>query len=224
MARLRADGSLDPSFDPGLGFNQTVRDIAAQADGQLVLVGDFTQLNGASQNYVARLAGVSSANGGELGFSAANYRVLESGSVTSIEVRRTGNRSGSVTVAYATSNGTANAGNYTPQSGTLVFAANETAKTFTIPIRRNNLAEDDRTVNLTLSSPTGGAVLGAQPTAVLTVVNVDKNTNPGGLDIAFRGGLNNQVTAITVGTDGKILLGGDFSVAGGGECANASPA
>jgi len=77
---------------------------------------------------------------------------------------------GIVTVDYATSNGTATAGSdYTATSGTLTFNQGETAKTFSIPITRDSIFEVPETVSLTLSNPNGSAVLGATPTAVLTI-------------------------------------------------------
>src|SRR5262249_8430090 len=114
---------------------------------------------------------------GTLQFSNAAYAVGESGGTATITVTRTGGSDGSVTVNYATSNGTATAGSdYTASSGTLTFAAGETSKTFTVPITDDTLGEGNETVNLTLSSPTGGATLGGQGTAVLTIQDNDVPT------------------------------------------------
>ena len=55
IARLNSDGSLDTTFDPGTGINGTVRTLAAQSDGKLLVGGDFTQVNGQSYNRIARL-------------------------------------------------------------------------------------------------------------------------------------------------------------------------
>jgi uncharacterized delta-60 repeat protein len=45
VARLLADGSLDTSFNPGTGTNGNVYAVAAQADGKIIIGGDFTTYN-----------------------------------------------------------------------------------------------------------------------------------------------------------------------------------
>lgn len=65
IARLNTDGSLDTSFDLGAdasaGANNVVKGIALQADGKVVMVGDFTQINGTTRNRIARLTNPDSA-------------------------------------------------------------------------------------------------------------------------------------------------------------------
>ncbi len=108
-----------------------------------------------------------------LQFDSATYSVGEGEGSATITVTRTGSTTGVSAVQYATSNGTATApADYTAKSGTLTFNAGETTKTFTIPIVNDTLAENDETVNLTLSNPTGGA-LGETAAAVLTIVDND---------------------------------------------------
>jgi hypothetical protein len=111
-----------------------------------------------------------------LAFSASLYSGAEGAAVTSatITVRRTGDTSAAVGVtASTTTGGTATAGSdYTATSTTLSWAAGDTAdKTFTVPILADNLAEGNETVALQLASPTGGAALGTQATASLTIVD-----------------------------------------------------
>jgi uncharacterized delta-60 repeat protein len=55
VARLNADGSLDTSFDVGLGPNSSVEAVAFQADGKILVGGWFSTFDGYSQDYVARL-------------------------------------------------------------------------------------------------------------------------------------------------------------------------
>lgn len=55
IARLNANGTLDTSFDPGMGVDGTVYAVALQADGKAVIVGDFTIYNGEARNGIARV-------------------------------------------------------------------------------------------------------------------------------------------------------------------------
>ena len=55
IARLNPDGTLDPTFAVGSGADKSVRDIAIQDDGKLVVVGEFGVLSGAAFGKVARL-------------------------------------------------------------------------------------------------------------------------------------------------------------------------
>ncbi|SVB35090.1 uncharacterized protein METZ01_LOCUS187944, partial [marine metagenome] len=55
IARLNTDGSLDESFNPGGGFNDSVRLVGVQEDGRILVGGFFTEVNGVFRNRVARL-------------------------------------------------------------------------------------------------------------------------------------------------------------------------
>jgi aryl-phospho-beta-D-glucosidase BglC (GH1 family) len=77
-----------------------------------------------------------------------------------------------VTVAYATGNGTANAGSdYTAASGTLTFAPGETSKVIHVSVTGDTAVEANETVNLTLSAPNGATI--ADGAAVGTISNDD---------------------------------------------------
>ena len=56
IARLNSDGSLDTTLNPGSGTGAYgVASIALDADGKVLIGGNFTSYNGASRNKVARL-------------------------------------------------------------------------------------------------------------------------------------------------------------------------
>jgi plastocyanin len=112
---------------------------------------------------------------GSLEFSAAAFSGAENAGSIPIMVKRAGGSAGAISVHYATSDGTGVAGkNYTAASGTLNWGAGDAAaKTFTVPALDDGIADGNHTVNLTLSSPQGGASLGTPSAAVLTVTNTD---------------------------------------------------
>ena len=91
-------------------------------------------------------------------FAAPTFTVSESAASAPITVKRAGGvLTDTVQVNYATSAGTRRAGrgwDYTDVSGTLVFTANATSKTFIIPLLGDLVVDGaTETVNLTLSAP-----------------------------------------------------------------------
>jgi len=115
---------------------------------------------------------------GQVQFAPALYTVNESDGTAVIKVSRTAGSDGAVSVEYAIGDGTAGEGtDYTGTSGTLSFAHGETGyKTFTVTVVDDAAIESDETVNLTLNFPGGGATLGPEDTAVLTILNDDVDT------------------------------------------------
>ena len=110
-------------------------------------------------------------------FSAKEYQIAENMSEVTITVERKGT-SGEASVKFATSAGTADSSYYDDNSGTLTFGDGESSRTFTITINRvNNTATNgNKTVNLKLSNPTGGATLGSLSTATLIIVDDEVST------------------------------------------------
>jgi hypothetical protein len=126
---------------------------------------------------------------GLLRFSAPTFGVVENQPVATITVTRTHGSTGSVSVDYATSDGTATAGSdYTATRGTLTFADGETSKTFTVPIINDTLVENMESVLLTLSNPTGGAALDSPATATLLIDSDDTTTQP--ITATYQQGVN----------------------------------
>ena len=111
----------------------------------------------------------------EVFFLQTNYTVAENtpGAATvTVIYQAVSNSPYPVGVTYATADGTALAGtDYLPVSGTLVFHAGETNKTFTIPIIDNAYANPNKTILLTLKAVSGGARLGSPTNAVVTIVD-----------------------------------------------------
>lgn len=81
---------------------------------------------------------------------------------------------------YTTSDGTAHAAglepDYTAKSGQLDFANGETTKNIVISLTNDSVSEPNETFNITLSGPTGGAVLGGQSSISILIGDDDAPT------------------------------------------------
>jgi hypothetical protein len=114
-----------------------------------------------------------------------------------------------ITVDYATRDGTADAGtNYQAESDTITFARGQTTATISIPIISTLLAQHDETFTVVLSNPTDSN--GTTP-------SISHGTGTGTIDALFTTGPDevkfndlfpSQVAAITAGADLYHSLGG----------------
>ncbi|MGH9458726.1 MAG: Calx-beta domain-containing protein [Thermoanaerobaculia bacterium] len=87
-------------------------------------------------------------------------------------VTLTGSTTQTVTVDYATTDGTATAGSgYASTSGTLTFAPGTTTQTIAVPVTGDPMTETDETFTVTLSGATNATIAGA--TAIATIENDD---------------------------------------------------
>ena len=110
--------------------------------------------------------------------SIADASVQKHGGSVPVVVKMKPAAPGTITVDYATADGTAVAGtNYTAKSGTLTFAGGATTATITIPIIPNNNVEPDKSFTVNLSNPTGGGAI-AVGSATVTIQNDVVNTIP----------------------------------------------
>lgn len=96
----------------------------------------------------------------------------ESAASTNLTVSLSAASAKSITVDYATSNGTATAGaDYTATSGTLTFAAGETSKTIAVAVLADSTFEGDESVTVTISNASNASISDA--TATLTITEDD---------------------------------------------------
>lgn len=80
----------------------------------------------------------------------------------------------SITVNFATANGTATApGDYQPASGSVTFNPGETTKTISITVNGDTTVEGNETVLVTLSNPSGATLSPTQASGVLTIRDDD---------------------------------------------------
>jgi hypothetical protein len=106
-------------------------------------------------------------------FSAPAYEVDEDAGSARIQVNLAGTSEDTITVDYATADGTAIAGeDYAATTGTLTFEPGDTSQTFTVPILDDGEDEGAEMLNLSLSSP-DNAGLGAPAEAILTIRDLE---------------------------------------------------
>src|SRR4051812_35268898 len=120
-------------------------------------------------------------------FSTDDVSIGESGGHVDITVTRQGDVSGSASVNYNTFDESepdhaSQKSDYEISLGTVNFAPGETSKTFRILLVNDIFDENDETVDIALSNPTGAGVgLGSPNTAELTILDDDTGapaTNP----------------------------------------------
>jgi len=138
-----------------------------------------------------------------------------------------------VTVSYATANGTALAGaDYTAKSGTLTFVPGEITKTIAIPVLGDTVAENNESFFVNLSSPSKATVADGQ--GAVTIANDDAAAPAASLSVADvsitegQSGTSNavftvrlsaaSVTPVTVSygtSNGTALAGTDYTAKSG---------
>lgn len=203
ILRLRVDGDLDDSFDPGEGLRDMdgtvvgASAIALQPDGRVTVVGGFEQIHGQPRHHLGRLW----PNGAlDADFCGPNWRVERGGAVLAVHVQADGR----LVVG----------GDFERVNG----------------VRRRALARLDADGNLDAGFDAGIAdggvvnALAAAPDRKLMVAgrfarlqgqprgNVARLLPDGTLDAQFDPGEgpNGEVYCAAVQSDGAVVLGGDF--------------
>jgi hypothetical protein len=111
---------------------------------------------------------------GELSFQHASFAVREDGTpIVEVTVIRENGNQGDVSATIELSNGTATNADYDRTSIEVSLADSEMETSVAIPLIDDSLEEDDETVQLSLTAPTGGSTLGSQDTATLVIAEND---------------------------------------------------
>ncbi|MCC6179481.1 MAG: hypothetical protein IT305_29580 [Chloroflexi bacterium] len=159
-----ASGTL--TFQPG----ETSLLLVVLVIGDTVVEGNETLTLTLSNPSIGAVLGTATATGtivddeGAPTLSVSGGQVEEGDSGTTplaFTVTLMGTSSQAIAVQYATADGTATAGqDYQAASGTLTFQPGEISHTVNVLVIGDTDADGDETFSLTLSNPTGGAVLG----------------------------------------------------------------
>lgn len=159
--------------------------------------------------------------GGVIQFQSPTYSANENATNFVINVLRTGGKAGGVSVPFHTQPGTATEADFVAANGVLEFAAGETNKTIRVGIINDVLAEGNEQFSLVLDPPSGGASLGANTRATLTIVDDESSISLGSANIAVSEAGTN--VAVTLVRSGALLTGVavDFATVNGTATAGA---
>jgi len=125
--------------------------------------------------------------------------VSEGAGNTTVNFTRSGDTSTAVSVAYQTFSGTATSGqDFSPQSGTLNFAAGQTTQSISVPITDDAIPESSEAFSVRLSGPSAGAVIGN----ARTDITINDNDSAGGGETVDFQELNIGLQGPTVSSDG----------------------
>jgi uncharacterized delta-60 repeat protein len=179
LTRLNPDGRQDGTFNTGTGAtNGFYSALTVDADGSILVGGTFTSIDGIPLPGIARLANDAVSAAGQLSLNPSTISVTE-GLVTNftLTVKRSIGTNGVVSVNYGVSGGTAIAGvNFAPISGTVTFADGDAQdKQIPISLMDDGMATEDRIIRVWLANALGGAVVGSQGQALVTIVDHDVN-------------------------------------------------
>ncbi len=199
IARLNANGSIDAGFDPGLGPNGIVNAVALQSDGKILIGGSFTSVNGVSRNGIARL--------------------LSNGSLDSTFDPGTGTAGGVLAIAVTSDGKVVIGGNFTSYDGVSTPYLARIASDGELDPAFLTTARPSATVSCLALQADGNLLVGGAFTQygstgrsriarVLSNGTLDSSFDPGS-------GANGAVNAISIGGDGKVLIGGSFTSVGG---------
>lgn len=204
LARLNADGSLDLSFmNSGTGFNSGVQAVLVQPDGKVIAGGVFTAFNGTLANRIVRLDvnGVRDASfvtGTGFDSDVRSLALQADGRVLAGGQFFTYNENSGLALVRLGSDGALDA----------TFVPNGNGG--------NGFNSDDR-INVVLVLPDGDIYAGGSFTAYAGDSVTDRGLirlhGAGTRDsrVAAGDGFNGEVFSLAVQSDGKLVVGGDFS-------------
>ncbi|HEY0549016.1 MAG TPA: Calx-beta domain-containing protein, partial [Verrucomicrobiae bacterium] len=194
LARLNGDGKLDLSFDLGAsGVNGAVRAIALQANGQVLIGGDFGQVSGVARGFIARLQ--------TNGVLDSNFVANVNGSVHAIAVQADGRIV--IGGTFALVDGVSRASLARLNTNGTLDTSFAIGSGFNGPIRAVAVHTDGKIL-------AGGAFGNFNTTNLNNLVRLDAF---GALDNTFTAGTgpDGAVLSIATANNGRIVIGGAFS-------------
>lgn len=206
LIRLNPDGSKDTSFNIGTGFSGGVYSIALQSDGKIIVGGNFTSYKGVTQNCLIRLntdgSKDTSFNIGTGFFKLDNINFINSAYIKSIVLQSNGQLivSGGFTKYQGVNQNhliRLNANGSKDSSFNIGTGFDSTAESIALQTNGQLIV--------------GGNFTKYQDTDQKRLIRL--NTD-GSKDTSFviGTGFNNIVNSIKLQSDGKIIVGGGFTI------------
>ncbi|MBI3414274.1 MAG: hypothetical protein HY043_02965 [Verrucomicrobia bacterium] len=148
-------------------------------------------------------------------FTTTSYTVTENAGQATLTVQRTVDLTTLVSVDFATADGTAtNEFKYTAVSGTLSFGAGETNKVIAVPILNDGLVGGAKNFRVSLSNPTGGAVLGTRTNVLVSITDNDTPLTVEFAKYEVREDEAAVVIGVLRGNDGNQTVTVDYATGG----------
>ena len=159
---------------------------------------------GTRSNAVLSLIDNEISGAGTLQFNPLTYTVPESSPNVRLTVSRTGGSLGTVSVGYHVEQESASPqSDYTPTNGTLVFGPGQLSGSITVPLINDSIDESNKTFRVVLDETAGGAALGSNSTAVVTILDDDT-----GGTLEFRTATFTNVENVAVALISVVRKGG----------------
>lgn len=200
LARLNANGTLDTGFmASGSGFNGDVLEILVLSDEKILVGGSFTTVHGTSRAYLARLNSDGTLDTGFLPSLAGPNNTVRALALSGETIYVGG--------SFSQFNGT-NRGRIARTSLTGVLdTAYATGTGFNSDVYDIALQSDGLLVATGLFTNYNGS---GNPAS-----RIIRLSSTGGIDSGFSGGLNQSGLTLAIQPDSKIIVGGNFTSAGG---------
>jgi uncharacterized delta-60 repeat protein len=195
IARINSDGTLDTTFNPGAGVNNSVYTTAIQSDGKIIIGGAFGSYNGIPRNRIARLN-----IDGTLD-ATFNLAAGVSDNVHTIAIQS----DGKIIIN----------GNFTSNNGIPIFRIARLNIDGTLDTTFNSGTGANYGIYTTAIQSDGKIIIGGNFTSYngtsknrIARLNID-----GTLDSTFNPGTgaNYGIYTTAIQSDGKIIIGGDFT-------------
>jgi len=156
---------------------------------------------------------------GTVQFGSGVYSVKKFAGYALVPVTRTGGTAQTVTVNFATQDGSAKAGvNYTATNGLLTFTNGQAIQYFQVPVIDDGQPDGPLALNLLLTNAAPTLAQGSPSNAVLNIIDTDSlNEPPGAPDATFSAfdGFNGNVNALALQPNNQLVVGGNFTTADG---------